>query len=179
MSEFLNTSTRGVYGRIHFCGPPLQAHYVSSFELLSAGGGPVIAVRPLLDGFTSRLVLLAAVNVIGLYLRVERRRIQTQQPGGAGLVAAGLVEGPTDEIYLKPFHFIVEINASGKIDLAGHSFGAFDHFEGELGIAHFGAKTLDGDLVARRDHDRPLDNIFEFPDVSRIVIILQKGEHLG
>ena len=87
------------------------------------------------------------------------------------MVAGGLVEGAADEIDLEFFDFVVEIYAAGDVDVGGGAFGLADHFEGEGRIADFGAEAFDGDLVGGGDHDGAFDNIFEFADISRIIVI--------
>ena len=90
------------------------------------------------------------------------------------MVSAGLVEGAANQIYLEFLYFVVEIYAARDVYVCRKSFGAFHHFKGEFGIADFGAQTFDGDLVGRGDHDGAFDDVFEFADIARIIVIFEQ-----
>src|ERR1044072_93264 len=98
----------------------------------------------------------AELDVVGLDLGVERGGVHPEQPGGAGLVAAGLVEGAADDVDLEAAHVVVDVDAAAHVARAcpGRARRAA---RGLRGVCDLCGQALALTLRAGRDDDRALD----------------------
>src|ERR1051326_2248986 len=53
---------------------------------------------------------------VALDLRVERRHLHVQQARGAALVAAGVHQGPADQVGLEAAHLVGEVDARARLE---------------------------------------------------------------
>src|SRR5258707_10926822 len=63
--------------------------------------------------------LRSQVDVVGFDLGIEGRGIHAQQPRGARLVPARLVERPANQIDFEAAHFVIEIYPAADINRPG------------------------------------------------------------
>ena len=99
--------------------------------------------------------------------------------GCSRLVPARLLEGAMDKIHFELLHFIIKIHSTSQIDIIRDSLRSGDHLCREFGIADLRTETFDGYLVRRCNNDGPLDYILEFPDVTRVIVVLEQGQNFG
>ena len=94
-------------------------------------------------------------------------------------MAAGLIESAPDQIDLESPDLVVEIDSSSDVDRGRCTFGLLHHLECKLRISDLGTKTLDGNLIGRRDDDGPFDDVLEFTNISGEMIIFEQRQNFG
>src|SRR3569623_2697374 len=121
----------------------------------------------------------AGLDVVAFDLGVECGGVKAEQPGRAGLVSAGLIKGPADQVDLESFDLVVEVYSPGYIDTCRCAFALGYHLESEFRVADLGTQALGGEVTVWSDHARALDDILEFTNVAGIVVVLEKRQDVG
>src|SRR5690606_33114489 len=130
-------------------------------------------------GLNSKTRRLARCDVVAFDLRIQSRGVEAEEAGGSGLVAAGLFEGPADEIDLEPFYLVVKVHPFCKIDLTRRTLCLVKGRKSRSRVANLRPQALDGDLVGCGDDHRPLNYVLKFADIAWEVVTFEQREDLG
>src|SRR5712692_5225587 len=145
--------------------------------LLAAGGD---------EGFVATAA--ADVDAEALDFLVERGERDHEALGGFGLVPIGALEHIDNDAALDFVHDLEErrlaaVGSGARAGLAGQGRQEFRKLQAYAADDFLGADALreqvDGDALLRGKNDGALDDIFEFADVARPIVVHQELEGRG